>query len=70
MDPVDTTGAGDCFNGGIMYAFYEKGMSRKESLKFANGAAAIKCLKPGPRSIATEAQVCDFENSKDQNWNF
>ena len=70
VDPVDTTGAGDCFNGGIMYAFYEKGMSRKESLKFANGAAAIKCLKPGPRSIATEAQVCDFENSKDQNWNF
>ena len=64
VDPVDTTGAGDCFNAGIMYAYYDKGMNREEAMKFANGAAAIKCLKPGPRSIASEVQVLDFENSR------
>ena len=61
--PVDTTGAGDCFNGAVMYSYYEKGESRADAMRFANAAAAIKCTKPGPRSIATERDVRDFESS-------
>ena len=43
---VDTTGAGDAFLGGFIYAILE-GKGLEESVKFANGCAACKISKLG-----------------------
>jgi ribokinase len=43
---VDTTGAGDTFNGAFAYSLV-KGMNIKESIEFANKAAAISVTKFG-----------------------
>jgi sugar/nucleoside kinase (ribokinase family) len=37
IDSVETTGAGDCFNAGLLYALFEKGQTLPEALLFANG---------------------------------
>ncbi len=46
VDVVDTTGAGDAFNGGLAVALAE-GMALEEALRFANAAAALSVTKPG-----------------------
>ena len=46
VDIVDTTGAGDAFNGGLAIALSE-GKSLVEATKFANAAAALKVTKIG-----------------------
>jgi ribokinase len=46
VEVVDTTGAGDTFNGSFAYSLV-KGMSIKESIEFANKAAAISVTKFG-----------------------
>ena len=43
---VDTTGAGDCFNGSFAYA-YEKGYDFFECARFANAAASLSVQKLG-----------------------
>jgi sugar/nucleoside kinase (ribokinase family) len=43
---VDTTGAGDIFRGGFIYAWLE-GLAVAEVLEFANAAAAISCTRIG-----------------------
>ncbi|WP_053367541.1 ribokinase [Bacillus sp. FJAT-27245] len=43
---IDTTGAGDTFNGALAYALSE-GMGLKEACRFANAAAALSVTKPG-----------------------
>ena len=63
IDPVDTTGAGDCFLGGLLYAYFQEGMEKKEALEFANASAAIKCMQEGPRSRADVAAVLEFKES-------
>jgi len=45
-EPVDTTGAGDVFNGALCVALSE-GKSLVEAVKFANKAAAISITKNG-----------------------
>ncbi|MCF6463918.1 carbohydrate kinase family protein [Clostridium sp. Cult1] len=60
VDAVDTTGAGDCFLAGLIYAYFFKGMDRQKALKFASGSAAIKCMKKGPRSKATVQEIEQF----------
>jgi ribokinase len=46
VDVVDTTGAGDAFNGGLAVALAE-GKSLSDALQFANATAALCVTKPG-----------------------
>lgn len=57
---IDTTGAGDAFNGGFIYSYLIKKMSLDTSLRFASACAAIKCTQLGPRLKTTVEQVHDF----------
>lgn len=64
IDPVDTTGAGDCFLGGLLYAYFSKYQDKASALAFANASAAIKCLQEGPRSRTDVATVLEFKDSR------
>lgn len=46
---VDTTGAGDVFHGGYIYGLL-KGWKIEDTVSFASGFAALKCLRPGGRT--------------------
>jgi sugar/nucleoside kinase (ribokinase family) len=46
VDAVDTTGAGDVFRAGFIYALL-RGWATGEILRFANAAAAISCTRLG-----------------------
>ncbi len=46
VHPVDTTAAGDCFNGAFAVALLQ-GKSPVEAARFANAAAALATTKPG-----------------------
>jgi len=46
VKPVDTTGAGDAFNGALAVAILEE-KDIEEAVKFASAAAALKVTKPG-----------------------
>lgn len=43
----DTTGAGDAFDSGFMFATFEKQMERREAVAFGVAAAARSCMFPG-----------------------
>ncbi|HHT62748.1 MAG: carbohydrate kinase family protein [Bacillota bacterium] len=60
IEPVDTTGAGDCFTAGIIFDFYCRQGLPEKALLFATGAAALKCMTKGPRSTADLAKIQDF----------
>lgn len=47
IDVVDTTGAGDCFNAGFLYARVEQGRALPDALRFANACGAIGATTPG-----------------------
>jgi sugar/nucleoside kinase (ribokinase family) len=51
---VDTTGAGDVFRGGFIYALL-RGDSPRDVLRFANTAAAISCTRLGAMSSVPTA---------------
>lgn len=54
---VDTTGAGDVFRGGFIFALL-RGWDTEESLRFANAAAAISCTRLGAmEGVPTLAEV-------------
>lgn len=46
VSPIDTTGAGDSFNAGLIYAFLS-GMGEAEMLRFANASGALATLRIG-----------------------
>ena len=48
-NPVDTTGAGDTFNGSFAYALSE-GMAVGDAVRFANASASISVEKQGAQS--------------------
>ena len=49
VETVDTTGAGDIFHAGFLYALLE-GLPFRETLAFANTAAGLSCRGMGGRS--------------------
>ena len=63
VDPVDTTGAGDCFIGSVAAAL-DQGMSRVDAMRFASAASAIQVTRPGtadaiPSRAETEAFLAE-----------
>jgi sugar/nucleoside kinase (ribokinase family) len=57
---IDTTGAGDSFAGGLIYARLLRRLDIGPSLVFANACGAAKCLQPGPRLTATREEIEAF----------
>jgi len=58
---VDTTAAGDCFNGALTIAISE-GRSLKDSVLFANRAAAISVTRPGAQVSMPYRHEVDVAN--------
>lgn len=57
---LDTTAAGDCFNGALATALAE-GQELVSAVRFANAAGALACTKFGAQSsIPTRSQVLDL----------
>ena len=56
VESVETTGAGDCFNAGLLYALIEKGQALPEAMQFANGCGAIGASTPGGTSASPSAE--------------
>jgi ribokinase len=62
VDVVDTTGAGDAFNGALAVAIAE-GVELKNAIEFANAAAALCVTKPGAaKSMPTRSEVHNLLN--------
>ena len=60
VDAVDTTGSGDVFRGGFIYASLT-GSTPDEALRFANAAAAASCTRRGAiDSVPTLAEVSNL----------
>ena len=61
IKPIDTTGAGDTFCAAFLAFHVIKGKSIESSLKIANAAAALKCLKLGARTgMPRESELVEF----------
>ena len=56
---VDTLGAGDAFNGGFICAQLE-GYSLQESVRWGNGAAALKISQVGARGLPDRNDLIEF----------
>lgn len=62
---VDSTAAGDCFNGALAVALSE-GKELVEAVRFANASGALACTKFGAQSsIPTRSQVLSLLAGKD-----
>ncbi|SES05699.1 ribokinase [Salipaludibacillus aurantiacus] len=65
VQPVDTTGAGDTFNGALAVAFAE-GQDLKKAVTFANAAAAISVLKRGAQGgMPNRPELDHFLNERE-----
>ena len=58
VNALDTTGAGDVFRAGFIYALL-KGLAAEETLRFANAAAAVSCTRLG--AMAAIPTLCEVE---------
>jgi ribokinase len=60
VEAIDTTAAGDAFNGGLAHAI-EKGMDIREAVKYASAVAALSVTRFGAvPSMPTQAEIEDF----------
>ena len=60
VEPVDTTAAGDVFNGALAVALAEQN-PLKDALRFAQAAAAVSVTRPGAQpSAPTRAEINGF----------
>ncbi len=60
---IDTTGAGDTFNGAFSFAYWIKKWDLERSCKYANAAAALKIQKLGARTgMPNESILMNFLN--------
>lgn len=62
VNAIDTTGAGDAFVGGFIFAYLIQKKDRANSLRFANACAALKCTQAGARLKAAEQDVWELIN--------
>jgi len=60
--PVDTTGAGDCFNAGVVYGLLHS-WDVPKSLRFASAVAAIAISRLGEERYPTHGEVERFLQS-------
>jgi len=58
VEPVDTTAAGDVFNGSLAVALVE-GQPLSQAVRFAHAAAALSVTKPGAQSSAPRRKAVD-----------
>ena len=60
VDAIDTTGAGDAFNGGLLAALSE-GKELWDAVKFANALAALSVQRLGTTpAMPTREEVDEF----------
>jgi sugar/nucleoside kinase (ribokinase family) len=57
---VDTTGAGDCFDAGFLFATLEKKLPLQDALAFANATGSRSCTFPG--GVAHKSSYNDILN--------
>ncbi len=63
---IDTTGAGDTFNGAFSLAYWIKGWDLEKACKYGNAAASLKIQKLGARSgMPKEKELLDFLKKND-----
>jgi ribokinase len=66
---VDTTGAGDTFNGAFTLAYWIKKWPLEKSCRFANAAAALKIQELGARSgMPNETAITKFLKENDESF--
>lgn len=66
VEAVDTTGAGDSFNAGFVYAFL-RGYSLEDSLKIANACGALSVTAEGGNSaFPKEKELKDFIEKQEE----
>jgi ribokinase len=64
VEAVDTTGAGDCFNGALAVAL-ARGLKMVEAIQYANAAAALAVTRFGAQlSMPTDEEVQKFLRSR------
>lgn len=66
---VDTTGAGDTFNGAFAFA-YSSGLTIKDSIKFANIAAGLSIQKIGAQTGAPTLEQMKEHEDFEKAWHF
>ena len=63
---IDTTGAGDTFNGAFSLAYWIKGWDLEKACKYGNAAASLKIQKLGARSgMPKEKELVEFLKKND-----
>jgi ribokinase len=66
---IDTTGAGDTFNGAFSLAYWIKGWDLEKSCIYANAAASLKIQKLGARSgMPNEAELMKFLKENEESY--
>ena len=65
IKPVDTTGAGDTFCGGLCVGLSE-GKTLEEAAKFGSKAATLACLKKGAQSSVPTRPEVDFADREER----
>jgi ribokinase len=66
---IDTTGAGDTFNGAFSYGYWIKGWDLEKSCIYANAAASLKIQKLGARSgMPNEAELIKFLQNREESY--
>jgi len=70
VNPVDTTGAGDTFNGSLASALF-LGMNIRDAIKYASGASAISVTRKGAAtSSPLKEEIINFLEEKGEKVNY